>query len=396
MVEHRFATKLDRILQGQVPLLRFFSESAWSTRDPSDPDNADFVAGNPQEMVMPEFVEALQRWAVPQDKDWYAYKFNEPYAQAAAAAALRDRRGVPFEDEDIFLTDGAFAGLNITVGTVTDPGEEVVFTSPPWFFYEALIVAHGATPVRVKVKQPSWDLDIEAIAGAITDRTRAIIVNSPNNPTGRIYPADQLRALAKVLTEASERNGRPVYLISDEAYWRIVFDDRKYVSPTEFYPHSFLVYTYGKTLLTPGQRLGYVALPPTMPDRRSMREAMMIAQLSIGGNGVPNAVLQRALGDLEKLSIDVKALQRRRDRMVESLRSSGYDVHTPEGTFYLLPRSPIEDDVAFTEQLAKDKVFILPGTLVEMPGWFRISITGNDDMVERALPILERAAKAAR
>jgi aspartate aminotransferase len=396
MVDHRFATKLDRILQGQVPLLRFFTESAWSTRDPDDTDNADFVAGNPQEMVMPEFVEVLQRWAVPQDKDWYAYKFNEPYAQAAAATALRDRRGVPFEDDDIFLTDGAFAGLNITIGTVTDPGDEVVFTSPPWFFYEALIVAHSAAPVRVKVKQPSWDLDIDAIADTITDRTRAIIVNSPNNPTGRIYPADQLRELAKVLTEASERNGRPIYLVSDEAYWRIVFDDREYVSPTDFYPWSFLIYTYGKTLLTPGQRLGYIALPPTMPDREAMREALMIAQLTIGGNGVPNAVLQRALGDLEELSVDVKALQRRRDRMVESLQASGYDVHTPEGTFYLLPRSPIEDDVAFTEQLAKDKVFILPGALVEMPGWFRISITGNDDMVERALPIFERAAKSAR
>ena len=396
MVEHRLATKLDRILQGQVPLLRFFSESPWSSRDPADPDNADFVAGNPQEMVMPEFVEILQKWAVPKDKDWYAYKFNEPYAQAAAAAALRDRRDVPFEDDDIFLTDGAFAGLNITIGTVTDPGDEVVFTSPPWFFYEALIIGHGATPVRVKLKQPSWDLDIDAIAGAITERTRAIIINSPNNPTGRIYPAEQLEELARVLTEASDRNGRPVYLVSDEAYWRIVFDDREYVSPTDFYPWSFLIYTYGKTLLTPGQRLGNIALPPTMPDREGMRQALMIAQLTIGGHGVPNAALQRALGDLEKLSVDVKALQRRRDRMVESLRASGYDLHSPEGTFYLLPRSPIEDDVAFTEQLARDKVFILPGALVEMPGWFRISITGNDDMVERALPIFERAAKAAR
>jgi len=395
MAEHRLAAKLDRILRGQVPLLRFFTESAWSTRDPDDPENADFVAGNPQEMVMPEFVEALQRWAVPQDKDWYAYKFNEPYARAAAAAALRDRRGVAFEDEDIFLTDGAFAGLNITIGTVTDPGDEVVFLSPPWFFYEALIIAAGATPVRVPVQQPSWDLDLDAIAAAITERTRAIIVNSPNNPTGRIYTPEQLDGLARVLTEASERNGHPVYLVSDEAYWRIVFDDRAYYSPTEFYPWSFLVYTYGKTLLTPGQRLGYVALPPTMPDRETMRTALMVAQLSIGGNGVPNAVLQRALADLEALSVDVKALQRRRDRVLEALRAAGYDVHTPEGTFYLLPRSPIEDDMAFTEQVAKDKVFVLPGTLVEMPGWFRISVTGNDEMVERALPVFERAAKAA-
>ena len=395
MAEHRLAAKLDRIIQGQVPLLRFFTESAWSTRDLDDPENADFVAGNPQEMVMPEFVEALQRWAVPRDKDWYAYKFNEPYARAAAAAALRDRRGVAFEDEDIFLTDGAFAALNITIGTVTDPGDEVVFLSPPWFFYEALIIAAGATPVRVPVQQPSWDLDLDAIAAAITERTRAIIVNSPNNPTGRIYTAEQLEGLARVLTVASERNGRPVYLVSDEAYWRIVFDDREFRSPTEFYLWSFLVYTYGKTLLTPGQRLGYVALPPTMPDRETMRTALMVAQLSIGGHGVPNAVLQRALADLEALSIDVKALQRRRDRVVEALRAAGYDVHTPEGTFYLLPRSPIEDDVAFTEQLAKDKVFVLPGTLVEMPGWFRISVTGNDEMVERALPVFERAAKAA-
>ncbi len=395
MVEHRFAGKLDRILQGQVPLLRFFTESAWALRDPADPDNADFVAGNPQEMVLPEFVDAIKRWAEPKDKDWYAYKFNEPYAQAAAAGALRDRRGVPFEDQDIFLTDGAFAGLNMTIGAVTDPGDEVVFISPPWFFYEALIVAFGATPVRVHVKQPSWDLDLDAIAAAITDKTRAIIVNSPNNPTGRIYPPEQLEGLARVLTEASERNGRPIYLVSDEAYWRIVYDDHEYFSPTSYYPFSFLVYTYGKTLLTPGQRVGFIALPPTMPDRESVRGALMVAQLSIGGNGVPNAVLQRALGDLEKLSIDIKALQRRRDRMLESLRASSYDVHTPEGTFYLLPRSPMEDDVAFTDQLAKDKVFVLPGTLVEMPGWFRISVTGNDEMVERALPIFERAAKAA-
>jgi aspartate aminotransferase len=393
MVDHRFAAKLDRIVQGQQPLIRFFTESTWATRDPSDPDIADFVAGNPHEMVLPEYVEALQRWAVPQDKDWYAYKFNEPYAQAAAAAALRDRRGVPFEDEDIFLTDGAFAGLNITIGSITDPGDEVVFLSPPWFFYEAIIIATGAIPVRVPVKQPSWDLDLDGIADAITDRTRAIIVNSPNNPTGRIYPPDQLESLSNILTDASDVNRRPIYLVSDEAYSRIVYDDRTYWSPTSFYPFSFLVYTYGKTLLTPGTRVGYVALPPSMPDRAAVRDRMMLAQLTIGGHAVPNAVLQRALGDLEKLSVDVKALQRRRDRMVESLHSGGYDVHSPEGTFYLLPRSPIPDDIAFTERLARDKVFVLPGTLVEMPGWFRISVTGNDEMVERALPILERAAK---
>jgi aspartate aminotransferase len=389
---HRFSTSMRRMREADEPLWRFFTESGYAHRDPADPENCDFVAGNPQEMVLPEYVESLQRWTVPQDKDWYAYKFNEPYAQEAAAAGLRERRGVPFEADDVIVTDGAFAGLNLCIRTVTDPGDEVIFLTPPWFFYEAIIIGGEASPVRIAVDFETWDLDVPAIEAAISERTSAIIVNSPNNPAGKIYPPETLRALAEVLTSASERIGRPIYLISDEAYSRIVYDDRDYPSPTEFYPYSFLVYTYAKQLLTPGQRCGYVALPPTMPDREPMREALMLAQLTYGGHAAPNNVLQRAMDDLEHLSVDVKALQRRRDRMVEALRSFGYDLHSPEGTFYLLPTSPDPDDVAFVERLAKEKVFVLPGTVVEMPGRFRISITGNDDMVERALPVFERAS----
>ena len=389
---HRFSKSMLRIQEADAPLWRFFTKSGYAHRDPSDPENCDFVAGNPQEMVLPEYVESLQRWTVPQDKDWYAYKFNEPYAQEAVAAGLRERRGVAIEADDVIVTDGAFAGLNLCIRTISDPGDEVIFLTPPWFFYEALINGGEASPVRIAVDFETWDLDVPAIEAAITERTSAIIVNSPNNPSGKIYPPETLRVLADVLANASERIGRPIYLISDEAYSRIVFDDRAYPSPTEFYPHSFLVYTYAKQLLTPGQRVGYVALPPTMPDREPMREALMVAQLTYGGHAAPNNVMQRAMGDLEHMSVDVKALQRRRDLMVESLRSFGYDLHSPEGTFYLLPTSPNPDDVAFVELLAREKVFVLPGTVVQMPGRFRISITGNDDMVERALPIFERAA----
>jgi aspartate aminotransferase len=393
MAVHRFSTGMDRLIQVERDLMWFFTESAASRIDHADPATCDFVAGNPQEMALPAFVEALRRWSVPQDAAWFAYKFNEPYAREAAAAGLRERRGVPFEPDDVFMTDGAFTGLNLCIRAVTDPGDEVIFCSPPWFFYEALIVAGGAVAVRVRVDLETWDLDVDAIEAAITERTRAIIVNSPNNPTGRIYPPETLRRLAEVLAEGSERNGRPIYLISDEAYSRIVFDDRAFPSPTEHHPFSFLVYTYGKQLLTPGERLGYVALTPTMPGREELRQPMFLAQLAIAGHGAPNAVLQRALPELEPITVDVKALQRRRDRLVDALRSFGYDVHSPEGTFYLLPSSPDPDDVAFTERLAREKVYVLPGSLVEMPGRFRISITGNDDMVERSLPVFEAAAR---
>jgi aspartate aminotransferase len=392
MSVHRLSSTVARIFEQDRALWRFFTDSPYVRHDPSDPETADFVAGNPQEPPLPELVEAIRRWAIPEDPRWYAYKFNEPYAREAVVDALRERRGVEYRPEDVFLTDGAFAGLLLTARLVCDPGDEVIFVSPPWFFYRAIIVGAGATPVRVRCDTQTWDLDVGAIEAAVTERTRALIVNSPNNPTGRIYPPETLERLAGVLARAGERIGHPVYLISDESYSRIVFDDRPFRSPTEFHPYSFLVYTFGKTLLAPGQRMGYVVLPPEMPDPEEVRQGLMLGQLAFGGHGVPNALLQRAFRDLEGMSIDVKRLQARRDRMVDGLGAAGYDVHSPEGTFYLLPRSPDPDDTAFVERLAAEKVFVLPGTVVEMPGHFRISITGSDEMVERALPILARHA----
>jgi aspartate aminotransferase len=236
----------------------------------------------------------------------------------------------------------------------------------------------------VRVNPATFDLDIAAIVAAMSPRTRAIIVNSPNNPTGKIYPPATLQHLATALTEASQRSGRPIYLLSDEAYSRIVFDGQPYDSPTAYYPDSFLIYTYGKTLLTPGQRLGYVVLAPTMPGREQMRTALDLSQL-VSGYAVANALLQHALADLEALSIDIVQLQRKRDRMIEGLRAIGYEVHVPEGTFYLLPKAPWADDRAFADLLLSHDIAVLPGMWVELPGYFRISLTANNEMIERSL-----------
>jgi len=271
----------------------------------------------------------------------------------------------------------------------------VIFISPPWFFYEGIIVNHGAVPVRVKVDPKTLSLDLDAIKAAITKRTRAIIINSPNNPTGVIYQPDELKSLADILTAASESNGRPIYLLSDEAYSRIVFDGHPFYSPTSYYPNSLLLYTYGKTLLTPGQRIGYIALPPTMPDRETLRNVMMGAQV-ISGWAFPNALLQHALPELENVSIDIPHLQKKRDRMVAALHGAGYEVHSPQGTFYLLPKSPWHDDWAFTDLLAQHDIFVLPGKVVELPGYFRISLTASDEMIERAIPGFVAAMAHAR
>lgn len=375
--------RTDRMVDSVAHVFDWFGDGAYQ-RHHLDPGVADFTFGNPQELPLPGLVDALQRHAVPLDKDWFAYKFSEPEPRAVVAASLMARTGIPFRAEDVALTAGAFGGLAVTIRALCDVGDEVIYLSPPWFFYELMIASSGATPVRVRLQGPTFDLDPDAIAAAITPRTRAVIVNSPNNPTGRIYRAPELAALGRALEAASAQHGRPIVLLSDEAYNRIVFDGIEYRSPALDYGPAITIYTYGKTLLAPGQRIGFAALNPDFPDREATNYRIFVQQLASGW-GFPNALLQHAITDLEGLSVDIDALQRRRDRMVPALTELGYEVTRPEGTFYLMVRSPDADDMAFTERLAEHGALVLPGAIVESPGWFRISLTASDGMVERGL-----------
>ncbi len=362
----------------------FYARSTLTQRR-GDPSAIDFTFGNPHEMPPSAYVETLRAAMEPRDKDWFAYKDHVRSAQDAAAAGLRRLLGLPFEPEDILLTTGGFTALAAVMKVVADPGDAVIFSLPPWFLYEPLAVECGLVPVRVRVDRETLDLDVAAIEAAITPRTRIVVVNTPNNPTGRVYPPETLRRLAGVLDAASARIGRRIYLLSDEPYNRLVFDGARFHSPAEFYPFTFIAYSYGKTHLSPGQRLGYAALPPDMPDREALRQAIFAIQV-VSGWTFPNAVMQYALPRLEQFSTDIERLQRRRDRLVDALSGMGYRVLRPEGTFYLFPRSPLADDRAFTDRLAQRDIFVLPGAMFETPGFFRISLTANDDMVERSLP----------
>jgi aspartate aminotransferase len=350
------------------------------------PEACDFMFGNPHDVAPQAYVDALVRAAQPTGKDHYAYTMDLPEAVVSIGEDLRGRFPVAFRDEDIHLTNGNFVGLAIALRTLVDPGDEVIFVSPPWFFYETLIVAAGATPVRVLADRAhNFDLDPGAIEAAITPRTRAIIVNSPHNPSGRIYTPEQLTGLATILEDASTRSGHRIYLLSDEAYNRIVFEPHTYATPVAYYAHSFLLYTYAKTLLAPGSRLGYLAVAPDIEGADDLRGALQIGQITLGW-AYPVSLLQHAIPELNAMGPDMPRLQRRRDTLVTTLREQGYEVVEPQGTFYILVRSPIEDDRRFADTLRSHDVFVLPGAMFEMPGWFRISVTANDDMVERSLP----------
>jgi aspartate aminotransferase len=367
----------------------FFADSAWARRH-KELDVCDFAFGNPQEWPLPELVEALRFHATPRSTDWFAYKANEQETCAVIADALGKKLGLPFEAEDIAVTNGAFSALVVAIHLLTDPGDEVLFSTPPWFCYEALIVNAGAVAAKVPVTIPSFDLDLEAIGRAITPHTRIVIVNSPHNPTGRVYSSEVLAGLAAILEAASRRNGHRIWLLSDECYREIVFDGLGFCSPASIYPYTLIAYSYAKKLLTPGQRIGYLAIAPTCPDRQQLRDALFPMQSACGWC-FADALLQHSIREFEALSIDVGRLQRKRDRMVEALADIGYAVRKPVGTFYLLPRAPMADDIAFARSLADRDVFVVPGSICELPGYFRLSLTATEEMFERSLPIFAQA-----
>ncbi len=358
------------------------------------PGMLDFTLGDPHEMPSTAYVEALRDALIPRHELWFAYTMNDPAAREAAAASLRRLVNLPFEADDIHLTTGGFAAIALALKAVADPGDEVVYSLPPWFLYESLVLEAGLVPVKVTIDPATFDLDLDAITAAITPRTRIVILCTPNNPTGRIYPAATLQRLAAVLDEASARTGRRIYIVSDKPYNRIVYDGAAFRSPLEFYPHAFLAYSYGKTLLAPGQRIGYLALPPAMPGREEMRDAIRTLQFATGFV-FPNAVLQYALPRLEELRFDIDLFQRKRNLMVDALREIGYRVSRPEGTFYLFPESPIGDDEAFVRILAERGILVMPGRIFETPGYFRISLTATLETIEASLPGFAAAFTAA-
>jgi len=375
--------------------VRDFYASSRYAQQRNDPDVCDFTFGNPHEMPLAGLVSAIRARAVPQDKNWFAYKTSEPEPQTFLADRLTRELGLAFEPADIALTAGAFAAIMVAFHVLLERGDEVVFSEPAWFCYEPMLLAADAVPRKVRLKEPDFDLDLDAIESAIGPKTRLVIVNTPHNPTGRIYGRDTLKALADVLERASVRFGQRIFLLSDEPYRRLRFDGRDFISPAAVYPWTLISYSYGKVLLAPGQRLGYLALSPSMPlsDRQALRDVMFSAQMALGWC-FPNAVMQYAVPDLEALSIDQAALARRRDRLTETLTRGGFEVLRPEGTFYLWSRWPAGDPARQWNALADRKVFVLPGSIMNAPGYLRISLTASDRMVEQALPAFTAIAAA--
>jgi aspartate aminotransferase len=257
--------------------------------------------------------------------------------------------------------------------------------------YNFYLENHQGLPKVVPTK-PDFSLDFRAIEEGITEKTRAVLINSPNNPTGKVYSEGELEALAKVLTDGSEKFGQPIYLISDEPYRKIAYDGIEVPSIFDAYRESFVVTSFSKDLSLPGERIGYAALHPEISDKGMIAGGMVLCNRILGYVNAP-ALMQRAIASLLEESVDVSIYQRKRDTLYGGLASCGYELVKPEGAFYLFPRTPIEDDVSFVSALQEENILTVPGSGFGGPGHFRIAYCVEDKTIERSLPGFEKVIK---
>jgi aspartate aminotransferase len=257
--------------------------------------------------------------------------------------------------------------------------------------YASYVDNHGGVLETVQGRG-NFELDLDAIASCISDKTAAIIINSPNNPSGHIFPEQSIRSLGELLEKKSRETGRPIYLISDEPYRKIVFDGAEVPPIFPFYKQSIIVSSYSKDLSIPGERIGWLAVNPAIDDVEELMSGIILCNRILGYVNAP-ALMQRAIERLQGLSVDIDLYQHKRDALCGGLAKLGYDFITPKGTFYLFPRAPGGDDMRFVQDLQKELVLVVPGSGFGCPGHFRIAFCVDDATIVRSMKGFERAIK---
>ena len=353
----------------------------------------DLSLGNPVVEPPQEFHQELLRLAQHPIKGMHRYMPNSGYPETRKAVAdgLVAETGLAFDARHIVMTCGAAAALNVVLKTILNPGQEVIILSPYFVEYGYYVDNHGGAAVTVATTS-DFQLDLEAIEAAITPNTRALIVNSPNNPSGVVYPAEKLRALGDLLSRKQAEFGVEIFIISDEPYRRIIFDGITYPQVFPYYRNTVVVNSHAKDLALPGERIGYIAINPEYPDGEELTNGLTFCNRILGFVNAP-ALMQHLIRSLQGVSVDAGDYQRKRDYLYAHLTELGYSVTKPQGAFYFFPRSPVEDDVAFVDALQEWNVLTVPGRGFGTPGYFRISYCVEHRVLEGAMEGFARAAE---
>ena len=353
---------------------------------------ADMTLGNPLAPPPQALLQALEQIVARPPADLHRYTANagHPAVRERIAEHLDARAVLPgVRGAHVVVTAGASAAINVALRAVLNPGDEVVLFAPYFPDYPAHALNQRAKPVVVQTAA-DFVPDIAALEPALGARTRAVLINHPNNPSGRQYPRPVLLDLAALLREQSRRNGRPIYLISDEPYRELRFTDEPFVSPARLYEHGMIAYSFSKSHSIPGERIGYLALNPAQPAAAELVAALSLANRILGFTNAPS-LWQQVIARCLDARVDIGTLRVYRDRLLAALRDKDYDVVTPDGTFYLFPRTPDGEDDAFVSRLMEQLLLVVPGATFGRPGHFRLAFCVDERTVELALQRLPRA-----
>jgi aspartate aminotransferase len=386
----------EKIREAQIRsswIRRMFEEGARLKKERGAANVFDLTLGNPCLDPPPAFFESIRQELEDNQTGKYAYMSNAGYPEtrSAVAAYLHRRRGLNIEGNHILMTCGAAGGLNVVLKTLLNPGEEVILLAPFFPEYPFYADNHGGR-TRIVETRNDFSLDPQAVEAAISSTTKAILLNSPNNPTGKMYDHSSLRELANALHRAEKRTGKPLYLISDEPYGDIVFDGKTLPDLFQFHQNTLLVTSYSKGLSIPGERLGYVALHPEIEEPELLMDGLCFSNRTLGYVNAP-ATMQRVIRRIPDARVDPTPYQKRRDLLCDGMAEAGYSFEKPDGAFYLFPKSPDPDDVSFVSALLQQGVLVVPGSGFGRPGHFRIAYCVEDVVIKNALPVFARVLR---
>ncbi|MFH1639591.1 MAG: pyridoxal phosphate-dependent aminotransferase [Chloroflexota bacterium] len=353
----------------------------------------DLSLGNPIMEPPSRFNEVLHQLVNSPAPGMHRYMPNAGYPEtrAAVAAHLAQETGLPFTAGEIIMTCGAAGAVNIMLKAISEPGDEIIIFAPFFAEYIYYIDNHEAVPKIVPADE-NFLPDLKALEAGFTPKTRALIINSPNNPSGAVYSRDILNQIGELVRKKEKEYGREIFLIGDDAYRKLVYDGLDCPYIFDFHPRSAMAISHSKDLALPGERIGYLAVNPGYEGREELMNGLVFCLRVLGFVNAP-ALMQHAVRSLQDSSVDIGHYMKQRDFLYNNLVAMGYSIVKPNGTFYIFPKSPLADDVAFVRALQKYNVLTVPGSGFGTPGYFRIAYCVDDKVIEGSLPGFRAAAK---
>ena len=307
------------------------------------------------------------------------------------ARSLNDRFQTNFHVNNIMMTVGAASGMNVILKSLLDPKDEVIAFAPYFMEYGAYVRNYDGILTVISPDTETFQPNLPEFAKKITPRTKAVIINTPNNPTGVVYSAATLEAISRILTEKSREAGHPIVLISDEPYRELAYDGVEVPYVTKFYANTVVCYSYSKSLSLPGERIGYLVIPDEMEDSSQVFSAASIANRVLGSVNAPS-LMQRVIKRCVNEKVNLEAYDKNRNLLYNSLRDLGFQCIKPEGAFYLFVKSPMEDEKEFVNLCKSHRVLVVPGTSFACPGYVRIAYCVSYEQIERSLPAFKEIA----